>query len=101
PTIGCDIWQPPVPPPASLPQVACIAKLPVAKLMFAAPPACPGEIQAHLSAFSSPWLSVQPPGGFWSVTVSEYSCPSTIVTPSRLLPGFTKPAPQLAPASGT
>ena len=84
----------------SLLHVDCIAKVPVPKLTFAEAP-WPDWIHAHLSAFSSPWLSVQPPGGFWSVTVSEYSCPSTIVTPSRLLPGFTKPAPQLAPASGT
>src|SRR6266568_3755953 len=67
PTIGCEIWQPPVPLLASLPHVACIAKEPVAKLTFAPPPVWPGRIQAHLSAFSWPLPSVQPPGGFWLV----------------------------------
>ncbi len=46
-------------------------------------------------------MSVQPPAGFWSVMVSAYSCPSTMVTPSRVpaLPELTKFCPQLAPAS--
>src|SRR5882757_11275586 len=68
---------------------------------FAAPPWVPGLSHAHLSAFSAPLVSVQPPAGFWSVMVSEYSCPSTIVYPSRLpaVPELTKFWPQLVPRS--
>ena len=37
-------------------------------------------IHAHSSAFSWPVLKlVQPPAGFWSVMVSAYSWPSTMV----------------------
>src|SRR5205085_9218137 len=64
---------------------------------------CPEEIQAHLSPFSLPELSVQPPAGNVSVIVSAYSWPSTIETPSRVPaePELTKFSPQLAPASVT
>src|SRR5947207_3610791 len=63
----------------------------------------PEVSQAHLSAFSSPLASTQPPGGFWSVMVSAYSCPSTIVMPSvsPLASWCTNRAPQLPPASVT
>src|SRR5690242_9799316 len=63
----------------------------------------PEVCQAHLSPFSSPEASTQPPGGFWSVMVSAYSCPSTIVTPSMspLASLCTNRAPQLPPASTT
>src|SRR5438067_2434084 len=98
PTIGWEIWQLFV----SLDHVDCMAKLPVVNDTFAEAP-WPEEIQAHLSAFSSPTLSVQPPGGFWSLMVSEYSWPSTMVTPSIVpaLPPLTKFWPQLVPASVT
>ncbi len=42
----------------------------------------PDWIQAHLSAFSSPLRSSQPPFGYWSVIVSAISWPSTIVMPA-------------------
>jgi len=68
--------------------------------MFWAAP-CPLEIQAHLSPFSAPVESVHPPAGNWSVIVSAYSCPSTMVTPSSkpTEPAFTKFSPQAAPTS--
>src|SRR5207302_3392879 len=61
----------------------------------------PEEIHAHLSAFSEPWMSVQPPAGNWSVMVSAYSWPNTIVKPSATpaLPELTKFSPQLDPMS--
>ncbi len=80
PTIGCEMAQALV----SLDQLACSAKVPVPKVTFAAPPAVPGEIQAHSSEFSWPsyelpvWL-VQPPAGFWSDIISCHSWPSVMV----------------------
>src|SRR5260221_1062250 len=66
-----------------------------------APPTTPLS-HAHSSAFSWPvlWL-VQPPAGFWSVMVSEYSWPRVIVQPSRVpaLPELRKFTPQPAPES--
>ena len=58
-------------------------------------------LQAHLSPFSAPLPSSQPPFGNWSVIVSASSCPSTIVMPSvaPAEPGFTKFDPHEAPAS--
>src|SRR4051812_6048290 len=84
----------------SLPQVDWTANEPVASVMFCDAPV-PEEIQAHLSAFSEPWMSVQPPAGNWSVMVSAYSCPKTIVNPSvtPALPELTKFWPQLDPMS--
>ena len=58
----------------------------------------PELIQAHLSPFSSPLLSSQPPFGNWSVIVSAISCPSTIVIPA-FEPRPLKFAPHEAPAS--
>src|SRR6266566_6709446 len=98
-TIGCEASQPPRPPLASLAQVVCIAKVPVARDRLNTPPAVPGVIQAHLSPFSAPLESVQPPGGFWSVMVSAYSCPLTMDTPSRVPLLLTKFWPQEAPMS--
>src|SRR5262249_6760383 len=87
----------------SLDQVPCIANEPVASDRSAAPPVVPGDSQAHLSMFSSPEESVHPPAGFWSVMVSEYSCPSTMEKPSVVpaLPELTKFCPQLVPRSRT
>jgi hypothetical protein len=98
PTIACDIRQ----SLTSLDHVVCIANEPVENATLADASA-PEVSHAHLSPFSSPLLSVQPPAGFWSVIVSAYSCPSTIVTPSSVpeLPEFTKPCPQVLPASVT
>jgi len=59
PTIECEIWQPLL----SLPQVPCIANVPVVKETFCERPA-PLVSHAHLSAFSWPVESVQPPAGF-------------------------------------
>lgn len=75
PTIGWVNWQPLV----SLPQEPCSAYEPVAVTRLPAPPVVPGAFHAHLSAFSWPSEEVQPPAGNWSVMVSEYSWPSTIV----------------------
>src|SRR5689334_5026130 len=85
----------------SLDHVDCIANEPVANATFCERPG-PSRSQAHLSAFSSPYRSHQPPPGFWSVIVSEYSCPSTIVTPSSspAVPALTKFSPQRVPMSG-
>src|SRR5262249_38400972 len=94
--------QVPAPPAPSLPQVDCSANVPVASVRLAA--CAPGPVfQAHLSAFSEPPESVQPPAGFWSVMVSEYSCPLTIENPSSrpALPPFTKFSPHDAPRSVT
>src|SRR2546428_6719814 len=76
---------------------ACTGKDPVARDSAAAPPGSPGEIHAHLSAFSPPDPSSQPELGKGPVTVSAYSCPSTMLTPSSR--PLTKLAPQLPPAS--
>src|SRR5256885_2864219 len=94
--------RPPLPPLASLAHVDCIAKAPVVNGTLADAPG-PELRHAHLSAFSSPAPSTQPPAGFWSVIVSAYSWPSTIVTPSSspALPALTKFVPQLPPASVT
>src|SRR5437764_7615427 len=85
----------------SLPHVDCTANEPVLNVMFCDLPV-PEEIHAHLSAFSWPWMSVQPPAGNWSVIVSAYSWPSTMVTPSiaPAVPLLTKLEPQLLPVSG-
>src|SRR5947207_14418978 len=98
PTIGCDIWQ----PLPSLDHVDCMANDPVVNGTATIAPG-PELSQAHLSAFSSPPASFQPPDGFWSVMVSAYSWPSTIVTPSSTpsAPGCTKFSPQLPAASVT
>src|SRR2546430_16492543 len=102
-TIECVNLQPPAPLLASLAHVPCIAKGPVDRGRTAAPPVEPGAFQAHLSAFSSPEESTQPPGGVWSVSVSAYSCPATIETPSSLPPPpeRTKCAPHVAPTAVT
>src|SRR5580658_627330 len=94
PLVGWEVSQPPVPPLSSFAQIAWTGKLPVASVISVAPPDVPGGIQMHLSAASLPLLSSQPPAGNWSVIVSAYSCPSTIVTPSRAPGELTKPSPQ-------
>ncbi len=73
--------------------------------MLAAPPAVPGESQAHSSEFSWPlnelpltWF-VQPPAGFWSDIISCHSWPRVIVQPSSVPGELTKPTPQPAPES--
>src|SRR5690348_16194583 len=76
PQMGCAIAH--VLP--SFDHVDCIAKDPVASATFWAWPG-PSESHTHLSAFSKLSLSNQPPRA-WSVSVSAYSWPSTIVTPS-------------------
>src|SRR5215469_10471837 len=58
----------------------------------------PEEIQAHLSPFSAPLPSSQPPFGNWSVAASAISWPETMVMPASA-PKPLKLAPQLAPAS--
>src|SRR5215469_16044656 len=75
----------------------CTGKIPVENVTSADAP-CPEEIHAHLSPFSPPLESSQPPFGNWSVIVSAISCPATIVMPA-LGPKPLKLAPQLAPAS--
>src|SRR5690348_17216057 len=89
-------------PLASLDHVVCIANVPVANVTLAMAPG-PFVMYAHLSAFSSPDLSIQPPAGFWSVMVSAYSWPAAIVRPSRVPaePALTKFWPQPGPASLT
>jgi len=63
---------------------ACMAKLPVAKATFWAPPVPPVPTHAQRSPFSLPLeLTYQPPLGHRSVMDSAYSWPATIVTPSR------------------
>src|SRR5689334_16580959 len=69
-------------PPSLLDQVDCTANVPVDNVR-----ACSGPLfspQAHLSAFSSEPLvaPVQPPGPKASVSVSAYSWPATMDTPS-------------------
>src|SRR5215469_9924513 len=59
-TMGCEMshWS------SSFDQMDCSVKLPVPMVTLAAPPAEPGEIQAHSSPFSSPEEAlVQPPAG--------------------------------------
>ena len=75
----------------------CTANVPVLSVMLAEAP-CPDEIQAHLSPFSAPLLSSQPPLGKMSLSVSANSCPPTMVMPA-FDPSPLKFAPQLAPAS--
>src|SRR5690348_5121954 len=58
----------------------------------------PVVIQAHLSPFSAPLPSSQPPFGYWSVIVSAISWPSTIVIPA-FEPRPLKFAPHEPPAS--
>src|SRR5215469_15937272 len=94
---GYESTQPPEPPLNALLHNDCTGKVPVVKVMSAAAP-CPEEIQAHLSPFSAPLESSQPPFGNWSVIVSAISWPETIVIPA-LEPRPLKLAPQLAPAS--
>ena len=48
----------PLPPEPSFAQVVCMAKVPVLSVRSNEPPLVPGVIQAHLSPFSSPLLSV-------------------------------------------
>src|SRR5262244_1815459 len=102
-TMGWLASHAPAPPAPSLAQVVCMAKVPVASVRLNDPPLVPGVIQAHLSAFSAPLESVQPPAGFWSVMVSAYSWPFTREMPSRrpAPPALTKLSPQEAPASVT
>src|SRR5438045_240915 len=85
----------------SFDHVVCMAKVPVVNVTLSIRPG-PSLSHMHLSAFSWPLPSYQPPNGNWSVITSEYSCPSTIVTPSSNpgVPGFRNDAPQLFPASG-
>src|SRR5215510_5776346 len=102
-TMGWLASHAPAPAAPSLAQVVCMAKVPVATVRSNDPPLVPGVIHAHLSAFSSPLASVQPPAGFWSVMVSAYSCPFTIEKPSSrpALPALTKFSPHEAPRSVT
>ena len=97
---GCVNSHPPTPPLKSLPQVDWTANVPVPEVTSAAVP-WPEEIQPHRSPFSAPELAVHPPAGNWSVTVSAYSWPPTMVTPSSrpAVPALTKFRPQLAPMS--
>ena len=69
---GYESTQPPEPLLNALLHNDCTWNLPVDKVMSAAPP-CPEEIQAHLSPFSAPLESSQPPVGNWSVIVSAIS----------------------------
>src|SRR6266436_3356153 len=69
---GYASTQPPEPPLNALLHKDCTGKAPVDKVMSAAAP-CPEEIQAHLSPFSAPPESSQPPFGNWSVIVSAIS----------------------------
>src|SRR5258705_8914898 len=71
--MACESSHWPAPPLVSLDQVPCSVYEPLPMATFAAPPCVPGLRHAHLSAFSAPEVSVQPPAGFWSVMVSEYS----------------------------
>jgi len=69
-TIGPEIAHPLV----AFDHVACIAKDPVAKVTFWAPPVPPRPTHAHKSPFSYPFvLSHHPPPAFWSERVSAYS----------------------------
>ena len=70
--------------------------VPVVRWMFAEAP-WPELIQAHLSPFSAPLPSSQPPFGKMSVSVSANSWPTTIVIPA-FAPRALKLVPQLAPA---
>src|SRR5512140_1061960 len=95
-TMGWLASHAPAPPAPSLAQVVCMARVAVASVRSNDPPLVPGVIQAHLSAFSAPVESVQPPAGFWSVMVSAYSWPFTMEMPScrPALPALTKFSPQ-------
>src|SRR5262245_3105855 len=59
---GYESTHPPEPSLNALLHNDCTGKVPVDKLMPAEAP-CPEEIQAHLSPFSSPLESSQPPFG--------------------------------------
>ena len=90
--------QPPEPLLKALLHNDCTGNLlPLLRVTSAAAP-WPEEIHAHLSPFSAPLESSQPPLGNWSVIVSAISCPVTIVIPASA-PNPLKLAPQLAPAS--
>ena len=79
-TVGNDIAQALL----AFDQLACIAKMPVAKATFCAPPVPPVPTQAQRSPFSLPVeVAYQPPLGQRSVIDSAYSWPATIVTPSK------------------
>ena len=69
---GYESTHPPEPLLNALLHNDCTEKVPVDKVMSAAAP-CPEEIQAHLSPFSAPLESSQPPFGNWSVIVSAIS----------------------------
>src|SRR6185369_14953874 len=88
PKIGWEIAH----PTSSFDHVDCIANVPVEKVTFWDAPG-PLLSHAHLSAFSSPSPSNHPAPITWSVIVSEYSWPSTIVTPSSRPPALTKRSP--------
>jgi hypothetical protein len=90
------IAQPPLLLLARFDHVPCTANFPVVSVMFWTL-AAPDDSQAQRSPFSSPLLAVYPPAGNWSVIVSAYSWPPTMVTPSSWLPALTKLAPQLRP----
>src|SRR5579864_141172 len=94
---GYESTQPPEPLLNALLHNDCTGNFPVDKVMSAAAP-CPEEIHAHLSPFSAPPESSQPPFGNWSVIVSAISWPPTMVMPASG-PRPLKLAPQLAPAS--
>src|SRR5215470_9057106 len=70
---GYESTQPPEPLLDALLHNDCTGKVPVDKVMSAAAPSCPVGIQAHLSPFSAPLESSQPPFGNWSVIVSAIS----------------------------
>src|SRR5215469_10334768 len=70
---GYESTQPPEALLNALLHNDCTGKVaPVDKVTSAAAP-CPEEIQAHLSPFSAPLESSQPPFGNWSVIVSAIS----------------------------
>ena len=69
---GYESTQPPESLLNALLHNDCTGNVPVDKVMSAAAP-CPEEIQAHLSPFSAPLESSQPPFGNWSVIVSAIS----------------------------
>src|SRR5207302_1503953 len=100
---NCDAVQPPleliVQVKLADPEALVVSFAVTVTLKVPAALGVPGVIQAHLSPFSAPLESVQPPGGFWSVMVSAYSCPLTMDTPSRVPLLLTKFWPQEAPMS--
>ncbi len=98
-TIAWLASQDPLPLLPSLPQMVWTAYVPVPVVRSKLPPEVPGVIHAQTSPTSEPLELVQPPAGFWSVMVSLYSWPSTIVTPSSVPLLLTKSWPQEVPAS--